>query len=80
MADQIKRFITCRVPVTACNFNCMYCYLRSIEKRTIENFVLAPEELSKKLSIERLGGICYFNLCADGETMLHPQLISLVKE
>lgn len=80
MAEQIKRFITCRIPVTACNFNCMYCYLRSIEKRTIENFVLSPEELSKKLSVERLGGICYFNLCADGETMLHPQLISLVKE
>lgn len=80
MADQIKRFITCRIPVTACNFNCMYCYLCGIEKRTIIDFVLPPEVLAQKLSVERLGGVCYFNLCADGETMLHPQLILLVKE
>jgi MoaA/NifB/PqqE/SkfB family radical SAM enzyme len=80
MADQIKRFITCRIPVTACNFNCIYCYLCGIEKRTITDFVLPPEKLAQRLSVDRLGGICYFNLCADGETMLHPQLIELVKE
>lgn len=80
MADQIKRYIEIRIPVTACNFTCMYCYLRRIEKRTISDFILSPNELVKKLSIEKLGGVCLFNLCADGETMFHPQLIELVKQ
>lgn len=80
MADQIKKFITCRIPVTACNFNCTYCYICGIENSSITDFVLPPEELAQRLSVERLEGICYFNLCADGETMLHPQLINLVKE
>lgn len=80
VADRIKRFITCHVPVTVCNFSCEYCYLRNITERVIDPFVLEPKQLATKLSAERLGGTCYFNLCADGETMMHPQLIDLVSE
>lgn len=80
MAEIIKRFITCQVPVTICNFNCQYCYLRNIQEKTISPFVLEPIDLAAKLSTDRLGGQCYFNLCADGETMLHPQLIGLIKQ
>lgn len=80
MNHQIKRFITCHVPVSACNFNCPYCYIRNIKEKKIENFILPPKELAQKLTVERLGGICYFNLCADGETMLQPQLIELISE
>jgi len=78
MEQTIKRFITCHVPVTACNFNCQYCYIRNIKEREINKFILEPVMLAEKLSPERLGGICYFNFCADGETMLQPQLIELI--
>lgn len=78
MQDTIKRFITCYVPVTACNFQCTYCYLRNLKDREIHKFCITPEKIAQKLSVENLGGICYFNLCADGETMMHPQLIELI--
>ena len=78
--EKIKRFITCHIPVSVCNFRCQYCYLHSIKKKEVKLFILEPHVLANKLSVERLGGICYFNLCADGETMIHPQLIDLIKE
>ena len=83
--DKIKKFITCLVPVHACNFRCSYCYLSHHPEdnaygRGIKNFVEPPERITKFFSIERTEGICYFNLCAAGETMLHPQLIELVSE
>lgn len=77
---EIKKFITCAVPVNICNFHCQYCYLRNYKKRekTIDDFIFPPEKLVQYLSIERLGGVCYFNFCGDGETLLHPQIIPLV--
>lgn len=83
IVDKIKRFITCLVPVYSCNFNCNYCYLHSRSKQYkngIISFCISPETIRKKFSVEKMGGICYFNLCAEGETMLHPQLIDLVFE
>ena len=82
--DMIKRFITCYVPVHACNFRCSYCYLshhKNIDAYGggIKPFVMEPEMIAKSLSIERLGGVCYFNLCAAGETMLHKEIIPLVQ-
>lgn len=79
MSDKIKRFITCNVPVTACNFKCEYCYLVNCNDRRIDDLILPPFELATKLSKDRMGGTCYFNLCADGETLLQPQLIDFVK-
>lgn len=81
--DKIKKFITCLVPVYVCNFQCLYCYLNhhienALNKGKIIPFADSTDKLMKSLSIERLGGICYFNLCAAGETMMHPQLIDLV--
>lgn len=77
----IKRFITCLIPVYSCNFECSYCYLKARQKQHkggIRPFVASPEEIREKLSRKRLGGTCYFNLCAEGETMLHPRIIDLV--
>lgn len=80
--EGIKRFITCHVPVSACNFKCMYCYIGQLKenKGKIIDFVKLPAILASKLTIQRLGGVCYFNLCGNGETMLHPQLIDFVYE
>lgn len=82
MKEGIKRFITCHVPVSACNFKCKYCYIGQlkINNNKIEPFVIEPKLIRNRLSKEKLGGPCYFNLCGNGETMLHPQLIELVSE
>lgn len=76
----IKRFITCNVPTSVCNLKCSYCYIRQLKRDDMksETFVLSGQELGKLLSIKRLGGICYFNLCANGETLLHPELMDLI--
>ncbi len=80
--DQIKRFITCQVPVFKCNFKCCYCYLshhKNNETKGIVPFAMKPEHIAQFFSKKRVGGIAYFNLCAAGETMMHPQLLDLVQ-
>lgn len=83
--DKISKFITCLVPVNACNFRCPYCYLsHHVDKDAygggIKPFAKRPDEIVVFFSKERLGGSCYFNLCAAGETMMHPELIDFVNE
>lgn len=59
--------------MSACNFRCDYCYL-SQRKSCFEGKQItwnySPEYIRRAFSKKRLGGICYFNLCADGETLL----------
>lgn len=81
MSDKIKRFITVHIPVYSCNFRCTYCYVgqhKDAYTHGIKDFFVSPEDFAKFFSIDRTGGVCYFNLCAAGETLLHPQLIQLV--
>lgn len=81
--NKISKFITCYIPVHACNFRCQYCYLSHHVNDDaygggIKPLAVTPKEFASFFSIERLGGSSYFNLCAPGETMLHPELIELV--
>lgn len=81
MKTMIKRFIDIHVPVTACNLKCHYCYvaqnhLFGTEKIT---FKYSPETVKAGLSIERLGGICHFNVCGLGETLIPSELIDYIR-
>lgn len=82
---QIKRFIDCHVPVNLCNFQCDYCTVgqwRAIDGKGPEKYTLFKypvEQMVAGLSKERMGGICSINLCGNGETFLHPQLLELVE-
>lgn len=71
--DKIKRIILMAVPMSICNFRCSYCYLTH-RKEYYQNkqpqYKYSPEHVAKALSKERLGGIAYINICADGETLL----------
>ena len=83
--DKIKRFVTCLIPVHACNFRCQYCYLshhvdKDVYGGGIRPFGALPKDIVSYFSIKRMGGPCYFNLCAPGETMMHPKLIEFVSE
>ena len=80
--EKIKRFITCGVPTFACNFRCSYCYLgchSNPYNGRIADFPISVEDMVKAFYVKRLGGICYFNMCAAGETTLQKNLFPLIK-
>lgn len=83
MDNKIKYFIGCSVPVYVCNFKCQYCYLGQCEsshKKEIVPFFADVDYITNIFMPEKLGGYCYFNFCASGETMMHPQVIEIVSK
>lgn len=71
--DQVKRLIFFKIPMSICNFRCHYCYLSHREEcyQNIQpEMKYSPEHVGKALRKERIGGLAYINLCADGETLL----------
>lgn len=82
MPDPIKRYIEVFIPGTACNLKCHYCYLAQdgIPTNQRAQFQYSQDTMRKAISKKRLGGACYFNLCADGETLLEPRTVSFLKD
>lgn len=80
--EGIKKFFECLVPESNCNLKCSYCYLIQSNRRTEKRvkFLYTPEYIGKALTKERLGGICYFSICAIGETLLPQEVISISHE
>ncbi len=78
---KIKRFIDCHVPVNLCNFKCDYCMVGQWDafKTKYTNFEYSVDTMAYALRPERMGGICAINLCGNGETFLHPQLMGFIK-
>ncbi len=76
--DKIKRFIDCHIPVETCNLRCHYCYITQHRRFAagLPGFSFTSDFIGRALSKERLGGVCLFNFCAGGETMLMPELAS----
>ena len=77
----MKRFIDIHVPISACNLKCHYCYvahqgLRDNEK-TIFKYDIST--IKKGLTAERLGGICHFNICGLGETLIPKEIIDITR-
>jgi len=83
MMDKMKRIVLCAVPTSICNLRCRYCYLTHREEcyqGEQANIQYSPEYIAKALSKERLGGVCYFNFCADGETLLTKNIDKYIYE
>ena len=79
----MKRIILCAIPTSICNFRCRYCYLThrgEYYQGKQANIQYTPEYISKALSKVRLGGACYFNFCADGETLLTKDIDKYIYE
>lgn len=76
-----KRFINCYVPTQSCNFKCSYCYIG--QKKEFDNRLyktVRPINVIKAATTtERLGGVCIFNLCAGGETLLSLDIIPIIR-
>ena len=77
----MKRFIDIHIPVAKCNLNCHYCYvaLENARDSKVTPFNYSPEYIGKALSTERLGGVCHFNMCGIGETLIPEQVIDITK-
>lgn len=81
MTDKIKRFIDCNFPVKTCNLRCHYCYVtqnREFDKK-LPDFKYSPDIITKALSKKRMGGVCIFNICGEGETLLPPEILPITR-
>lgn len=81
MSKEIKRFIECLIPITACNLKCEYCYViqENRRKNEIPDFKYSPEIIAKSLSQKRLGGKCYISICGAGETLIPNETLQITK-
>lgn len=69
--------------MSICNFRCHYCYLaqRPEKFQGVQPVMkYTPKQVAEALSVERLGGTCFMNFCADGETLLTKHIDTYIKE
>lgn len=84
---EIYRFISVTPLSGGCNLSCEYCYIAQhsndikVEqsKKNRRQYTYSLEYMFKALSVERLGGVCMFNLCSEGETLLSPNIYEITK-
>lgn len=78
----MKRFIDIYIPTEVCNFSCAYCYVsqEGYASNKIAPIGHSPAEIRKALSVKRLGGQCFLNMCGGGETLLGEDFLPVVKE
>ena len=79
--DKQKRLINVIVPVTACNMRCQYCYVSQMGANSgkVTKLPFDVETVAKAFSVERLGGKCLLQLCGNGETLIPPYIVKLVR-
>ncbi len=80
--EKIKKVILLAIPMSICNFRCHYCYLSQREESfqgVQPEMRYTPEQVAEALSPTRIGGLAYFNFCADGETLLVKDIDLYVK-
>lgn len=78
----MKKAFLFAIPLSVCNLRCHYCYLSqrpSSYEGVIPEMQFSPEQIAYALRKERVGGVSYVNLCADGETLLLPNLARYVE-
>ncbi len=82
LVKKMKRFVDIRIPIETCNFRCKYCYIAQQHRfdRKPSPIPYDPEFIRKALSVERMGGICHFNICGDGETLIPKEMPKILSE
>lgn len=77
----MKRFIDIYVPVTSCTLRCHYCYIthHRLFDTHLPVFKYSAQQIGEALSAKRLGGICHFNMCGGGETLLPPEMTAITR-
>lgn len=77
--EYVKKFIGIHFKVGACNLKCSYCYLGKHENHYVD-IPYSVDEIRRAFSKRRLGGVCFINICSDGETLIHPLMPQIIKE
>lgn len=78
--DKINKLVLGMIPNQKCNLKCEYCYISQVDAwDEPTSFQYSVEHIAKCLSKERLGGVSLINLTGNGETMLQPDIVPLVK-
>lgn len=80
------RFINTTVPTDGCNLRCEYCYVKQRGDEDLleieagkQRFRYSIEHMMLALSVERMGGICMFNIAGSGETLLCPDIVQITE-
>ena len=76
----MNKFIDCLIPIDHCNLKCEYCFVeqRPMNQQNARNEKYSPEFIGLALSKNRLGGVCHFNISAEGETLIAPDIVSVL--
>ena len=79
---QCKHFIDIYVPITTCNLTCEYCYVaqQNLFKAEYNALKYSANFIRQALSKERLGGVCCFNFCGGGETLLLKNIVEIIEQ
>lgn len=81
--NRIRAFVDLDIHgTTVCNFHCDYCYVWR-KKGFGESKIISEHsvcEIRKGLSRKKLGGTCFVNMCAQGETLLAENIVELIYE
>ena len=77
---KIKRLVLGFLPNQRCDLKCEYCYISQLKAWDEPEKLRYPAEyISKCLSVKRLGGVSLINLTGQGETLLQPDIVDLIK-
>lgn len=80
--NKVKKMLLFAIPMSICNLRCHYCYLSQRDvsfEGVMPKMQYSPEDVRRALSRSRLGGTCFGNFCADGETLLTKDIDLYVK-
>ena len=76
----LNKLILCYIPTNKCNLKCEYCIVSQVDgwnDQRDKAFSYPVEHMVKAFSTQRLGGECYINLTAQGETLLYKDIVPL---
>lgn len=78
---KINKLILCFIPTNLCNLKCEYCLVSQTNEwnRNDIKFQYPVKHIIKALTKERLGGECFINLTAQGETLLYKDIVPLTR-
>lgn len=79
----MKKLFFFGIPLSVCNLRCHYCYLSQRDSQyegIIPTMEYDPDQVAYAMRMERVGGPSFFNLCADGETLLLPNIEEYVRK
>ncbi|MBD5547215.1 MAG: radical SAM protein [Lachnospiraceae bacterium] len=78
---KMNKLILCFIPTNFCNFKCEYCVVSQTNEweRSDILFKYSVEHIIKAFNKKRLGGDCYINLTAQGETLLYKDIVPLAR-